>query len=398
MLESLVKRLMPKNFLPILLASASMSSGLEAQAGTQMTLGNTQNPAPVITTGDYIQNGVGVLEKLWRYSVQNVSTVGDVNNMIEWHLNAGNNNNILDAYVEYDGFIGTVTPYLSATSSGFTGLLPPTFPFDLDQSRANFFIITPADTPSAPGLATATSYGSTFGAPNFNSVAVNVPFLPAQVRVESATQQVEGKTEIRYKITNLGTEVITGVTIPGGRQQGVGEVLAAPGWTAEAGPLATVFAGGALNLGEEALFALRSAQGAGGALLARVEAGGTALAAAVRVPGAAGPRVLAAWTDAGGFHARFLVRPGAVVTGERAAGLAAWTADPAPFAMPWTTNLLQADAPAGAASFFLRLRHDEPVAPESPELLAEPLAGVWLDAGAPEPVAPLGGPALLPQP
>ncbi|MCX6868564.1 MAG: hypothetical protein NTV46_20630 [Verrucomicrobia bacterium] len=128
MLENLVKRL-----LPVALASAGFLG--TATAETKMTV-----TGPVVTTGEYLSSHPG-LEKKWGYEITNASTAGDINNMFEWHDNAGTNNDILSAGADYDGITGSITSYLSATSSGFTGLLPPTDPFDVGDNKVFFIFI-----------------------------------------------------------------------------------------------------------------------------------------------------------------------------------------------------------------------------------------------------------------
>ncbi|MCX6865223.1 MAG: hypothetical protein NTV46_03205, partial [Verrucomicrobia bacterium] len=244
MLEKLVQKLLP------LIAVSSL------YADTSMTVSG-----PVFTTGDYISNGTGVLEKKWRYEITNTSTDGDVNNMIEFHINAGNNKNILNAYIQYGGDPGTITPYRSASTSGFTGLLPPTFPLDLAESQVNFFIITPADTQSAPGLATATAEGIGYNVP-FNSVAVQVPAdLPTQVKLESATKQIGGQTEIRYKITNLGTAIINSVDIPVGTNNLITEYYVPGGVTVTVNEINShIVKDGGINLRESVIYKIKSSQ------------------------------------------------------------------------------------------------------------------------------------------
>ena len=128
---------------------------------------------PVVTTGDYISNGTGVLEKRWRYDITNTSSSGDINNMIEFRINAGSNNDVLAVTKTYSG-TGTINLFINSSSSGFTGLLPSsTSPFN--NNKVILYLITPADTPSAPGLAVATASGWYAGGDNFPSVPVDVP-------------------------------------------------------------------------------------------------------------------------------------------------------------------------------------------------------------------------------
>ena len=128
---------------------------------------------PLVNIGNYIQNGEGVLEKRWRYYITNTSAVGDAHNMIDFHIDAGTNNGILRVLKSYYGY---PEPEIrqTTTSTGFVGLLPPgSDPF---ESGIEVRLYTPATTPSAPGLATATAAG-TLANPNipFPSVVVAVP-------------------------------------------------------------------------------------------------------------------------------------------------------------------------------------------------------------------------------
>ena len=351
---------------------------------------------PYVTTDDFLPNRPG-LETEWGYIVSNTSTAGDINNMVEWHLNAGKNNNILDAYAQYYGDRGTITVNLSTITSGFTGLLPPTRPFDPIQSQMYFFVITPADTPSALGLATATAAG-TLASPNipFPSVAVSIPYLPPAVTMVSATQAAAGQQEFRYQLTNLGTAPLTTLAIPAGLQQGVSATLAPDGWSATVTPLATTFSG-SLEHGQSALYLLHAAQAPGDPLPAVTSAGGAALLThPAAVPGSSLPRPLATWTDADGFHARFLVRPGAGVRASRSSDLLDWSDASDVFMMPYTTNVLQVDQAMSGPAGFLRLRRDVPSVTAAPELLALPANGTWLDAGPTEPEVPVGDPVTLP--
>ena len=127
---------------------------------------------PVVTTGDYIDNGTGVLEKRWRYDIANTSAVGAENNMISFQINAGSNNDVLQLYKTYSGN-GTINLFVANATSGFTGRLPPASGIP-NNNKISLFLITPADTPSAPGLAVATAAGVGYEVP-FPSVAVDVP-------------------------------------------------------------------------------------------------------------------------------------------------------------------------------------------------------------------------------
>lgn len=292
---------------PALLTAGLLLSAGCANAETTMTV-----TGPVVTTGDYLQARPG-LEDMWTYYLTNTSTVGDVNNMIAWQINAGRNNNILNVEFEKlteNGSLPNINfTYLTNTSTGFTGLVPPVSDENNpDPSTIVIKLITPATTPSAPGLAVATAVGGGYNVP-FPPVPVEVPYLAAGCAVEWAEQAVGGEREFRYRVSNPGTPPLTTVVLPAGRQHGVSTALAPAGWTATLGALATTFSG-SLGHGQSLRLALRSAQPAGEPLLAGIGTGTQTLWAAVGVPGPSQPRPLATWTDATGFHARFLVRPG----------------------------------------------------------------------------------------
>jgi hypothetical protein len=320
--------------------------------------------------------------------------------MIEWQMNAGYDNNILKAEFEkltQSNDLPTIrTTYTTDTHLGFTGLVPPVSDeFNPDPSTVIIRIYTPADTPSAPGLAVATAQGWYDGGPNFPPVAVEVPYLAAGCEVAWAGQAVGGEREFRYRVTNTGTPPLTTLSLPAGRQHGVTTALAPAGWTANIGALATTFSG-TLAHGQAVLVAMRSAQPTGDPLQATIGTGTETLWAAVGVPGASLPRPLASWTDATGFHARFLVRPGASVRASHSSDLSDWSDASDSFTMPYTTNVLQVNQAMSVSSFFLRLRRDVPAVVEVPELLALPAAGTWLDAGPAEPELPVGEPVTLP--
>ena len=128
------------------------AAALTANAGTTMTVSG-----PVVTIGDYISNGPGVLEKRWRYDITNTSSSGDINNMIEWHVNAGSNNDVLAVSKSYTGS-GTINLFLNRTSAGFTGLLMP-YPQKTNNNFIQIFLYTPATTGTAAGEAGATARG-----------------------------------------------------------------------------------------------------------------------------------------------------------------------------------------------------------------------------------------------
>jgi hypothetical protein len=212
-----------------------------------------------------------------------------------------------------------------------------------------------------------------------------------------AEQAVGGEREFRYRVSNPGTPPLTTVVLPAGRQHGVSTALAPAGWTATLGALATTFSG-SLGHGQSLRLALRSAQPAGEPLLAGIGTGTQTLWAAVGVPGPSQPRPLATWTDATGFHARFLVRPGTVVRMSHSSDLSDWSDPSDSFTMPFTTNLLELDHPLAAPAFFLRLQRDAPPAPESPDLLIAPLEGTWTAPVPPQPETPVGTPVRMPVP
>ena len=126
------------------------AAALTANAGTTMTVSG-----PVVTIGDYISNGPGVLEKRWRYDITNTSSSGDINNMIEWHVNAGSNNNVLAITKNHSG-TGTINLFTNSSSSGFTGLLPPASGIP-NNNKVSIFLYTPATTGTAAGEAGATA-------------------------------------------------------------------------------------------------------------------------------------------------------------------------------------------------------------------------------------------------
>jgi hypothetical protein len=282
MLEKLVRKL-----LPVALASAGFLG--TATAETRMTVSG-----PDVTSGyniiidDLIPERPG-LEMEWAYKIRNTSTVGDINNMIEWHIDAGSNNNILDAYVSYNGNIGNVTVYLADTTSGFTGLLPPTSPFSVIQSQAYFFIVTPLNTPSITGLATGTSYGLEIGGDNFNSVAVNVPFLPANVIIKSAMQEVSpGLFEYRVFVENQGTPKAT-AKFPIGMNNQLTWIYVPSGIEATTNELSTTISTstGGLNLHQTALFMVQTPQNQSSKLYSQLQAGTYNSNQGVIVPGEA---------------------------------------------------------------------------------------------------------------
>ena len=151
---------------PALLAVGFAWFGCAASAETTMTV-----TGPVVTIGDYISNGDGVLEKRWRYDITNTSAIGAENNMISFQINAGSDNDVLQVSKTYTGS-GTINIFIDIASAGFTGLLPP--PGGRDNNRISLYFYTPATTPSAPGLAVATAQGVGYAVP-FPSVAVDVP-------------------------------------------------------------------------------------------------------------------------------------------------------------------------------------------------------------------------------
>ena len=158
---------------PALLAAGAVLLGCVAIAAPMMTV-----EGPFMATGDYIQARPG-LEATWTYYLTNTSTVGAENNMIAWQINAGFNNNILK--VEYEKYTSPselpiiYSSYLTNTSIGFTGLVPPVpDENNFDPSTIVIRLYTPASTPAAPGLAVATAQGVGYAVP-FPSVAVDVP-------------------------------------------------------------------------------------------------------------------------------------------------------------------------------------------------------------------------------
>ena len=96
-----------------------------------------------------------VLEKRWRYDITNTSSSGDINNMIEWHVNAGSNNNVLAITKNHSG-TGTINLFTNSSSSGFTGLLPPASGIP-NNNKVSIFLYTPATTGTAAGEAGATA-------------------------------------------------------------------------------------------------------------------------------------------------------------------------------------------------------------------------------------------------
>jgi MprA protease rhombosortase-interaction domain-containing protein len=172
-----LEQILSKTLMP-----AALAVGMYAMPSNAATLMMVEGP--VITTGDYISNGndtLGnpILEKRWDYNVSNSSTVGDANNMIEWHINAGSNNNIFEE-LDYDRFSSqpTISLYITDNTCGFIGLLPPSPEPFTDNNSIIFTLYTPADTQSALGLATGTSFGYSLGGDNFNKVTVEVPTIP----------------------------------------------------------------------------------------------------------------------------------------------------------------------------------------------------------------------------
>jgi len=51
---------------------------------------------PFVTTGEYVSSNPGQ-EKRWRYDITNNSSSGDINNMINFQINAGSDNDVLEA-------------------------------------------------------------------------------------------------------------------------------------------------------------------------------------------------------------------------------------------------------------------------------------------------------------
>jgi hypothetical protein len=110
---------------PALLTAGLLLSAGCANAETTMTV-----TGPVVTTGDYISNGTDVLEKRWRYDITNTSSSGDTNNMIEFQINEGSDNDVMALTKTYSG-TGTINLSIANATSGFTGLLPfSTSPFN----------------------------------------------------------------------------------------------------------------------------------------------------------------------------------------------------------------------------------------------------------------------------
>ncbi|MBN8458184.1 MAG: hypothetical protein J0M04_10130 [Verrucomicrobia bacterium] len=185
--------------------------------------------------------------------------------------------------------------------------------------------------------------------------------------------------------------------VPCGRQQGVERALAPAGWSAEVGSVGTVFTG-SLGHGASAVFAVRVGEAGGpwSVLQCEARSADEVARAWTRVPGAAVPRALSAWTDATGLHGRFLVRPGSSLRWEHAPNLTSWTPAPADFPVPMGGNLVRVDRPLSGTGGFVRVKTEAPAVAETPELLAIPLAGTWTAPVAAEPEGPAGDEVVAP--
>ena len=163
-----LEHILNKTLMPA--AVAVVMYAMPSNAATVMTV-----DGPFVTTGDYISNGTGVLEQRWRYDITNTSTVGDANNMINWNIDVGTNNNVLDLDYIYNGS-GSITLYLDDTNAGFNGILPPgpAWPDNNNNNSIQFYVFTPVDTPPMAGITTATARGIGYNVP-FNSVEIQVP-------------------------------------------------------------------------------------------------------------------------------------------------------------------------------------------------------------------------------
>jgi len=169
-----ISPIMNRNYLlKILLAVVMLGSvASPAMAGVLMEV-TLDSVVPV----EYTSANPG-LELQWQYTIKNLSTPpGDVNNMIEFSLTAGTNNGVfaIEKFYGYEGFVGNINTYLNATSSGFTGYLPPAIMFPGDN-QVQLFLYTPVEGMGArKGRANAVSEGSFSGGPTFNEVEVKVP-------------------------------------------------------------------------------------------------------------------------------------------------------------------------------------------------------------------------------
>ena len=204
-----------------------------------------------------------------------------------------------------------------------------------------------------------------------------------------------GMWEYRYRVSVGGTPWVGRVELPGGRQDGVEWAGVPAGWVGDVGAVSAVFTG-KLERGQSVLLVLRGMRPPGEARHARlVFSDGTTLTPPVVAPGTADPRPLSAWTDAGGLHARFLVRPGESVAAMRSSDMSDWSDASDVWVMPGTSNILQLDRSGGSA-LFVRLRREVPVVAEVPALLDLPLDATWITPGPAQDETPLGVPVTLP--